>query len=126
MRELKFRAWDGKKMCYDPDNCYLWNGILVPPADDIIMQYTGLHDKNGVEIYDGDVVHYSYHPGTGFWNNEQDAIIEWNTTGFFFHGIPHGFQGWLCSLPGGFEPGCRKLFEVIGNIHESPELLEAT
>ena len=59
-REIKFRIWNDydKKMIY-------WNELLknnlaniftIPSYDKWLMQYTGLHDKNGKEIYEGDIV----------------------------------------------------------------------
>ena len=67
MREIKFRAWNKntKKMvcphkltplALHPD-CVEMKGVFIPFHDDyILMQFTGLLDKNGVEIYEGDVV----------------------------------------------------------------------
>lgn len=59
MREIKFRAWDGKQMYYhnwrDRDSQVhdLWQFVVNVP-DGELMQYTGLKDKNGKEIYEGD------------------------------------------------------------------------
>lgn len=111
MREIKFRAWDGKEM---------WTGfhilsrdIIVPPAwrktrvDLEFMQYTGLHDKNGVEIYEGDVM------GSG---KKAFYTVVWNSKEAMFcladsSGNPvHDFD---------FES-----YEVIGNIYENKELLK--
>ena len=66
MREIKFRLWsNGLKVMYTPDNEIggLWsipmapNGVIKPTyKDDILMQFTGRKDKNGKEIYEGDIV----------------------------------------------------------------------
>lgn len=54
-REIKFKAWDGKKM-YDPNNdccTFKWN---CDAKELILMQFTGLLDKNGKEIYEADII----------------------------------------------------------------------
>src|SRR6266516_1150776 len=55
MREIKFRAWDDKQMDYDYRDASLWHGLLVAEGDTIFMQYTGLHDKHGREVYESDI-----------------------------------------------------------------------
>ena len=65
-RQIKFRAWDGKQFYYTPDfNMHfsesgiiagLHNGGMVFNRDGEITQFTGLLDKNGKEIYEGDWV----------------------------------------------------------------------
>jgi hypothetical protein len=148
MREIKFRAWDivikemyedlhgfiyfddedEKDALYKPmirlvndtiDESFLYGRI-------ILMQFTGLLDKNGKEIYEGDMIRYKYLPGKGFWNCDKMHIIKWGSTGFKMEPLPNkgGFNGWLCSLPGAYMPSCQELFEVIGNIYSNPELLE--
>ena len=66
-REKKFRAWDGEKMylpcvelqygiwCSEVYQLYK-DGLGVVPEGSILMQYTGLKDANGVEVYEGDIV----------------------------------------------------------------------
>jgi len=65
MREIKFRAWDtAQKKMLSNDDIYVFDGKPchkheydhIGVCGDILMQYTGLKDKNGVEIYEGDVV----------------------------------------------------------------------
>ena len=95
----------------------------VAPAT--VGQFTGLTDRNGKRIFEGDIVHYLYEPGKGYWNSDQNSVIEWLSTGFFMRGIMGTNKyacstGWLVSTP----HGDGKCFEVIGNIHDNPELLE--
>lgn len=62
MREIKFRAWDGNKMTYaDMASLVRPNGLdfrLAVHNEAVIMQFTGLKDKNGVEIWEGDVYEF--------------------------------------------------------------------
>lgn len=112
MREIKFRAWDGKRMLDNPTFEFFnhgRDGRAVMMADENenveIMQYTGLKDKNGKEIYEGDVVEgqKDFYPR---------SVIGFEDGSFVIKQTP--LAKWKVSH---FE------LKVIGNIYESPELI---
>ena len=125
-RETRFRAWyNWKKKYRQPTKRALDKGMYKVSGIDFdkgtvflncgrflnertrlincnLMQYTGLKDKNGVEIYEGDIV----------------------TLGEDYINFSIGFEdGAFCSSANGYD-GDYKEYEVIGNIHQNPELLE--
>lgn len=121
----KFRAWDketktmnGMAEIYRNRN----QEIELRPRDEkiILMQSTGLKDKNGKEIFEGDIIRYNIdvvdikrHPTLGFY-----TVLD-GREGFFGDGM---------SIDD-FEEGAKefsKTAEIIGNIYENPELLEVT
>lgn len=115
MREIKFRAWlpDEKKMGVPfvlqeeiaPVGGETEYGTWLPET--IFMQYTGLKDRDGLEIYEGDIVIVS-HNGYEFKN-----VVDWS-----MH--PEGAaSGW--DIPDAWR---RSEVELIGNIYENPQLLE--
>ena len=117
MREIKFRAWCTifKKMWPVAALNFDHNVCLVVDRENndwdqmdnyIIMQYTGLKDRAGVEIYEGDILRVLT-PGSG-----GCAPIQWRGNGWWMT------QNDVQHLPN------EEWLEVIGNIHENPELLE--
>lgn len=124
MREIKFRAWEKelKEMVHVDDISFQWRQINTASAwrhyDEVeLMQYTGVKDKNGVEIYEGDV----YEDG-----DSKRHVVTFENGGFGRAGrflINYQTNESIVThepLINDVIDGC----EVIGNIHENPELLE--
>ena len=118
MREIKFRAWMEplKKMDYSPINAVTFDGKKVYFGNgDItgfhsaLMQYTGLKDKNGVEIYEGDIIASWYDFDT---TGKEQVVFDKGQ--YTLKGSQWSLAGHLSHYPG----------EVIGNIYENPGLLE--
>lgn len=136
MRELKFRAWDNLEKeylneediaidnlgnififeRYDNNDSDLWYTRLLPDPDNkryVIEQCTGLEDKNGTEIYEGDVVRCPGGIGKVYYDDDSACF---NVSGFYDGGQDYP------SLA--FSENGNATMEVVGNIHENPELVE--
>jgi hypothetical protein len=122
MREIKFRLWDKvTHRMYSPSNVAKlviaggianWSELGTTTVE--LLQYTGLKDKNGKEIYEGDIVKL-------FCCKEYYiAEIFWDRCSFLIRGEHWDKHTQLSSFETGSE--C----EIIGNIYENPELLKET
>jgi len=121
MREIKFRAWDGKKMRFVTEIHFMLKALYVHSSElsgwvggldndlqfKTIMQFTGVFDKNGKEIYEGDVIKHNCGRKTAevFWS---DIYARWGARSI------HNCFYVLAAIKS----------EVIGNIYEHPELLK--
>lgn len=122
---FKFRAWNKKEriMHYKAEQTYdtftgsprIWKQSFSDVLDDenyIVEQSTGLKDKNGKLIYEGDIIFINGEKWCVIWNAEDCA--------FFFSNLKEVYHQPIF-------PDFYKMtddFEVIGNVHENPELLK--
>lgn len=119
MRQIKFRAWS--KVSKQIIGCYMWglnmdftngqiySGNLNVTENLELMQYTGLKDKNGTEIYEGDIVLVND-------DFEEKGKVVWDK-----QELEYGIDLNTVQL----KMGCyySKELEIIGNIYENPELI---
>lgn len=120
MRDIKFRAWmkSKNKMIENAQNHISFCEMLCIKEDFIVMQYTGLKDKNGKEIYEGDIV--LAHGNTA--NFPLKYVIVFNDK-CAFKMRWEGRQDESSFYDEDISENGYKIFKVIGNIYENPELL---
>jgi len=129
-RQTKFRAWDGKSMIHNGDEGGM-NGLKVTnegvyyydesndvfnwyemSGDYIFMQYIGLKDNNGKEIYEGDIL-----------------AVDWLDQRYPPHTLPpvswdDDNACWLLGEGGSPKMDAQSHMEIIGNQYQNPELLK--
>lgn len=124
-REIKFRMWKDGEMLQlhemhtdEQNNCDFQESEKIG----VLMQYTGLKDKNGAEIYEGDILGLSdeYRINSDGTEDKSRKSVEFIDGGF--RGVY--FSDNKKSVVGLIDKTDLKMFEVIGNIHQNPELLK--
>lgn len=126
----KFRVWCKNRKRWERDVCYIQqDGLLyqrskgserlipILSKNHAVMQSTGMEDKNGVEIFEGDIVKVSNHP---FQKKEDSAGIEIDGN-YLINWSEHSLT-WLAGDLLLYQ--LKPYIEVIGNRFENPELLE--
>ena len=125
-REIKFRVWDTDKKQFVPDNLFVIGnfgvyliemGKLVLMDNIVIQQYRGLKDKNGVVIYEGDILYFP--------NNKKTCKVVYYNGAFgvdyYYDSYPTHLFHWYDFVDTSHE---KIIPEIIGNIYENPELLK--
>jgi len=142
-REIKFRAWDNREKRYVSSSMVQNQVILTEPTEHgfklktcfILEQFTGLLDKQGKEIYEGDIIKYPNEIYRMFravgWEGEIDGfeLVVWSEKNIAFMGkdlnrLQEGYQLEEISPRYLWVLEMAKKSEVFGNIHQNPELLE--
>lgn len=122
MREIKFRAWDKerKEMLMPEQICHLDGNVtkgikeFAPFLE--LKQFIGLKDKNGKEIFEGDIINICTKE-SGIVDENKQVRVEYLCA---FINLDCGLEAPLYD----FAVEDRYYFEVVGNIHENPELLK--
>lgn len=127
MREHKYKAWDKKEKRWLGANLHMSvvDGLLwwqygyeceilsAEERENIeLVQYTGLKDKDGKEIYEGDIIK-DYENWVG--------IVEWDKKDCFFN-INYPIQNETMMFDDAFDSNPERNAEIIGNIYKNPEL----
>ena len=133
-REIKFRAWNKKEKYMEiADDLQMFSNDLsigIPSKDyflrkdDVeLMQYTGLNDKNGKEIYEGDIVKIYGHCFDFGFKQEEIGQIKFIHGAFGFYREKSKNEYCFNNLETEEAYGELDYYEVIGNIYDNPELL---
>lgn len=132
MREILFRGktdngeWVKGVPFFEEDRCYIIEDLFICDEYDCtgavntmvipetVGQYTGLTDKNGTKIFEGDIVKIHY--DSAIWGNSREVVFEEGQ--WFFKDNAKTQKSYIGAWG-------NSVVEVIGNIHDNPELLKS-
>jgi len=135
-KEIKFRIWNGTKMVYGPTDDIpnpSWVLAAAPLYDFPVQQCTGLKDKNGKEVYEGDIVQFEYWVGDFAWEfmDEEESEFQRKEIGKSYIGTVEPSVGTPCNFclavplkigigyyDLAYAGGLRS--EIVGNVYQAP------
>jgi len=116
-REIKFRSfYNDKSMLFSDSYVNLYHFFELKPEDYPLMQFTGLKDKNGVDIYECDILNIN----RGIFKGKINTVLFDNNEGRYLI----DFEGLSKSKRISLSISKSTYIEVIGNIYENPKLLK--
>lgn len=136
MRDIKFRAWDGRtktmvELTLLGLQYRFYNDLTLYGVDTVggivakskehnipVMQYTGLNDKRGVEVWEGDILHRKIRTFSTDEYRDEYIVVRWNKEEAGFC-CDDGRTSILYAIKENAKPYC-----VVGNIYQNPELLK--
>ncbi len=141
MKGIKFRVWDKEEKCFlniysigfdgygNAEYVYVFDdndSASEPPlfVDDknlVLMQYTGLKDKNGTEIYEGDILHWQDLSELSDGTLKDNVRVFWDDE---YLRLSIETLSKIKAIEKLYDYSDIEEIEVIGNIYETPELLE--